>query len=205
MLKLIVDNTKKRDIITCRNSCELFDPITESCGIKENVNVDSQYETARCQNFLNKSIVSQSKNTIRWNLIGEEEDFIIDDDELFHELIGKKKDMSQSLYPLKPDFSSKREDAYWYVSPDGNFGCWVINDYKKPFKIPSSIDKAEKGWSYRVYKSPIPLHDHKTPISLASKVAWYIDEEGYGQYVLLICGKISAISSPKPSNWRNSH
>lgn len=215
MLKLIVNNTTKwdkekseMDPITCRTSCELFDPITETCGIQENVNVDSPFETARCQNYLPNKNAAHVQPTVqfRWNLIGEEEDFIIDDDELFHELVGmKKNNLESSRYPLKPDIPAKRDDAFWYVAPDQTFGCWIINDYKKPLPIPASKDSAEKGWSQRVYRSPIPLHDHKTPITLASKIAWYIDEEGYGQYVLLINGKISSLSSPKPANWRKSH
>ncbi|WP_374717788.1 hypothetical protein [Neobacillus sp.] len=208
MLKLVVDNSNgnKKNMITCRNACDLFDYNTESCSIKNNVNVDSPYETSRCGHFLNKASMNYEElnSNFRFSLIGDEDDFLIDDEEIFHELIGTKASIKQSTYPLNPDFPSKRDDAKWFVSPDGQYGCWIINMSKKPMPLPINIEQAEKGWNKNVYKSPIPLHDHKTSLTLASKVAWVIDEEGYGQYCLLVNGKISTISSPKPYNWNKS-
>lgn len=207
MLKLVVDNRKttQTNLITCRNSCELFDTITERCSIKENVNVDSTYETSRCGLFLHKSTwdVPKSHMDLKLSLIGEEEDYIIDDEEVFHALIGNDFSNQLSTYPSHPDFPSRNNEAAWYVSPDESFGCWIINNFKKPQLVPSSIEKAEKGWSNRVYKSPFPLHDHKSALPIASRIAWIIDTEGYGQYSLLVNGRISTLSSPKPSNWKN--
>jgi hypothetical protein len=67
--------------------------------------------------------------------------------------------------------------------------------------FPENREKAEFGWTKKVYKSPIPLHDHKSSLSLASKVVWVIDEDSYGQYALLVNGQITSFSSPKPLNW----
>lgn len=207
MLKLVVDNSKgiQEHAKTCRNSCELFDPITERCSIKENINVDSPYEASRCGHFLdNESMdidMSSQKNQT-FTLIGEEEDYILDDEELFHELTGTQFNFEESTYPDYPDFPSRRKDATWYVSPDASFGCWVINLSKRPLPVLKSRDEAEKGWSKNVYKSAIPLHNHKSSLPLASRIAWVVDEEGYGQYCLLINGKISTISAPKPFNWK---
>jgi hypothetical protein len=209
MLKLVVDNNRRlsqMNTITCRNSCELFDSITESCSIKEKVNVDSPYEASRCGHFMIKGSMSiETKNNIEFKFSLIEEDnneYIVDDEEIFHELIGNKFDKSRSTYPSQPDFPSKREDAFWYVSPCGTYGCWIINHFKSPLSFTASIERVEKGWSKKVYRSPIPLHDHKTSLALASKIAWAIDEEGYGQYNLLVNGTISTISSPKPVNWK---
>jgi hypothetical protein len=209
MLKLVVNNKdkglNKMNPISCRNSCELFDTITEQCSIKENVNVDSPFEAARCGHFMYRDSMKLHRNHLNFKLtlIEDENDYILDDEDLFHELVGNKFDKTTSTYPLKPDFPSKREDATWYVSADGSYGCWIINQCNKPLSIPTSIERAEKGWSKKVYKSPVPLHDHKTSLSLASKIAWVIDKDGYGQYNLLVNGKISTISSPKPADWKN--
>lgn len=203
LLRLVVDNRTKVNndkLITCRNSCELFDDITNSCSIKQNVKVDSPHEAMRCGHFIPR--LSQKSGDFRFKLIGYEEDFIVDDDDIFHELIGQSFNEETSTYPLQPDFPSKNPNAVWYVSPDQKYGCWIVNEYKKPLEIPTSIETAVKGWANKVYKSPVPLHNHKTSLSLASKIAWYIDKDGYGQYVLLVNGKISTLSFPKPPNWR---
>lgn len=207
MLKLVVDNNRNINLnndITCRNSCDLFDEITGKCSINKNINVDSPYEAARCGFFLSKNEMSMPKKDqvgFRFSLIEEEADYLLDDEEIFHELVGKSLKKNYT-YPLKPDFSSSRDDAFWYVSPCRQYGCWIINQCKKPIPLPKNKSEAEMGWSKRVYKSPIPLHDHKSSLSIASKMAWVIDEEGYGQYALLVNGEISSISCPKPVNWK---
>lgn len=206
MLKLVVDNIRSNNSnhpITCRNSCDLFDEITGMCSINQNLNVDSAYEAARCGFFIFRESMELPKHTQqKFSLTEEDADYLLDDEEIFHQLIGKSVYKEEYRYPHEPDFSSYREDAKWFISPYGTYGCWIINNYKKPIVIPPSKDMAEKGWSTKVYKSPIPLHDHKSALSIASKMAWVIDEDGYGQYALLVNGKISSISSPKPANWK---
>ena len=198
----INNKEKNKNHVSCRRSCLLFDTITEKCSIKDGVNVDSPYEVLRCYHFINKNETDSDFDSSD-DYIDLEHSEWIDDDDIFYEFIGGSRiNEENSKYPHEPDFPSKREDAYWYVSPEKDFGCWIINKYKKPMLIPRSIEEAEKGWSWKVYKSPIPLHNHNTSLSLASKMAWYIDKDGYGQYVLLANGKISTISSPKPSFWK---
>lgn len=209
MLKLVIDNSKKQvnpAEVTCRTSCDLFDELTETCSISQNVNVDSSYEAARCGFFLSRDIMASpplNNNHIgfKFSLIEEEADYLLDDPNVFHELIGKPVQKEKYTYPNEPDFPAQREDARWYVSSCGTYGCWIVNLCKKPLLHPKSLENAVKGWTSKVYKSPIPLHDHKSSLTLASKVAWIIDAEGYGQYGLLINGQISSISSPKPVNW----
>lgn len=207
MLKLVVDNTKTTasNLVTCRNSCDLFDEITGKCSINKNTKVDSPYETARCGFFLERdsmTIKPVDYTQFRFSLAEEESEELLDDDEIFHQFTGKSVYKESYLYPAEPDFSANRDGANWFVSPCGSYGCWIVNLYKKPMFFPKEKEDAEKGWSSKVYKSPIPLHDHKSSISIASKMAWVIDEEGYGQYALLVNGKITTISSPKPANWK---
>lgn len=208
MLKLVIDNTKKTNdaaAITCRNSCEYFDEKTEKCGIHLSVDVDSAYEASKCGLFLHKSMMIPELNrkTVqsRFDLIEEEDNHLLDDQEIW-EFAGKKVYKNDYKYPLEPDFSAFREDAYWYVSPCKTTGCWVVNLCKKPMLTPVDREHAITGWTPKVYKSPIPLHDHKSSIPLASKAVWVVDEEGYGQYGLLANGVITNFSSgPKPVNW----
>ncbi|KZE67954.1 hypothetical protein AWM68_17430 [Fictibacillus phosphorivorans] len=208
MLKLIVDNDQNQNnpfAVTCRNSCDLFDGITGVCSIHQNVNVDSEYEAARCGNFLSREFKELSTNEhipFKFSLIEEEADYLLDDEEIFHELTGSSVYKKEYTYPNQPDFSAHRDDASWFISPCGTFACWIVNQYNKPQRVPKSMEDAVKGWSKKVYKSPIPLHDHKSSLSIASKMAWVIDEDGYGQYALLVNGRISSISSPKPKNWK---
>lgn len=200
MLKLVIDNSKHKNEpagITCRNSCEYFDEKTEKCSIHLSVNVDSTYEAARCGLFLHKNMMlpeaGQKKMETRFTIIEEEAYYQLDDPEIFREFVGKKVHKERYTYPLQPDFSAFRDDAYWYLSPCETFGCWVVNLYKKPMVT---------RWTNKVYKSPNPLHDHKSSLSIASKVVWIVDEDGYGQYGLLANGVITSLSSgPKPINW----
>ena len=207
MLSLVIDNTKNTkatESITCRNSCDLFDENTESCSINQNVDMDSSNEVARCGFFLSKeSMKTSNKNhmNFKFSLIEEEANYLLDDPEVFYQFVGKNVFKEEYTYPKEPDFSSLREDAKWFISPCGTYGCWIISLCNKPMSFPASREKAVVGWSKKVYKSPIPLHDHKTSISLASKMCWVIDEEGYGQYALLTNGTISSLASPKPIDW----
>ncbi|MEK3992705.1 hypothetical protein [Robertmurraya sp. FSL R5-0851] len=209
MLKLVIDNKKEEcpthDLITCRNTCEYYDEKTEKCSIHLEVDVDSAYDAARCGFFLHKSMTLPESNSkimnTRFTLIEEEADYLLDDPEIFREFVGKKVYKEMYTYPLEPDFSAFRDDAYWYISPCGTYGCWIVNLYQKPMVTPKDRESAKIGWTKKVYKSPIPLHNHKSSVPLASKVVWIVDEDGYGQYGLLANGQITSLSSPKPRNW----
>lgn len=212
LLKLIVDNKalnqeKIDEKLTCRNSCEYFDEITERCSIKADVNVDSTYEVLRCTQFFGKIIPDdnyEGPKTFRLKEdVSSEEDG--ENDSMFKELLGQKEILNSSSYPLEPDFPSRRSDACWFVSPCGNYGCWIINKSQNRFSIIKHLEDVIKGWHDSVYKSPIPLHDHKSSLGLASRIAWEVDEDGYGQYALLINGKVSDMRYPRPHNWNRSY
>lgn len=190
MLQLVVDNKNKN--LCCRNNCELFDPITNECGIHRNINPDSPKTVFQCGDYIPKCQGQVKMSELEEELfMPEEEEYV------FQEFQGEKFDNENSRYPLQPDSSSNHEDAIWYVSPDKSFGCWIINHYEKRFM--SVKDEAEQGWAKNVYKSLVPLHDHGSPLPIASKMAWYVDEEGYGQYVLLANGKVSFLTAPNPN------
>ncbi|MEY8742007.1 hypothetical protein AB9M62_21265 [Bacillales bacterium AN1005] len=55
------------------------------------------------------------------------------------------------------------------------------------------VNEVEKGWHENAYRSPIPLHDQKSSLGLASRIAWILDEDGYGQYALVFNGNITTI------------
>ncbi|WP_078557091.1 hypothetical protein [Bacillus alkalicellulosilyticus] len=214
MLKLVIDNSHTKDkqtqpLPTCRLSCELFDPITEQCGINYNISPDDPLFTARCGDLIYKddsAAISLNDdmllNTDETNMDFFEEDLEFDsnDETLFMDYNGHAFDAIKSTYPNKPDFPAQRDDALWYISPNGDFGCWIINQKRNFMTVPSN-NSPKEGWVKNVYQSPYPLHDHKSSLPLASRMAWYVDEDGYGQYVLLSNGKISLISSPKPYSW----
>ncbi|MDC3424389.1 hypothetical protein NC797_07695 [Aquibacillus sp. 3ASR75-11] len=209
-LQLVVDNTlnkKERTAPTCRLNCELFDPVTKECGINHEINPDDPLLAARCGDMIYKDEDDDSvylpeadeQSEIEYTLTEEEVDF--EDEMMFMEFNGDKFNAVQSTYPEQPDYPASRDDAIWYISPCGAYGCWIVNKSQKRFMAVTN-DKVKSGWSKNVYKSPYPLHNHNTALSLASRMAWYVDEEGYGQYVILANGKISMISSPKPLDWK---
>lgn len=198
MLSLVVNNdTKKKLHQTCRTQCQLFDDITNSCSIKLNVDVDNPRAFYQCGHVLLKDDMPNAEFDFAM-----EEEWVIEDEDVFHELWGDRFNQESSQYPLRPDFPSKRSDAIWYVSPDQTFGCWIVNQSKHKFLSVPALGEVESGWSKHVYKSPFPLHDHHSSACLCSKIVWLVDEDGFGQYVLLMNGKISEISYPKPKDWK---
>lgn len=212
MLQLVVDNTKreeKQSIPTCRTHCELFDPITEQCGISKDVNVDDSNVAVRCAYILPKDEVHYFPSELEesevestdTNYILTEEIIEPSDSETFYKFNGDKFVETKSKYPLEPDYPANRDDAIWYVSPDQEFGCWIINRSKYKFIEVNSKQNVNQGWHPRVYQSPFPLHNHKASLSIASNMTWYVDEDGYGQYVFLHDGKIGMVSSTRPKGW----
>lgn len=211
LLKLIVNNTtsnqENQEKLTCRNSCEYFDEITESCSIKANVNVDSTYEVLRCSQFFGKIIPDENYEALKAFSLQADVSSVADEesDSMFKELLGQKEILDASNYPLEPDFPSRRSDASWFVAPCGTYGCWIINKNLNRLSIVKDIAQVEKGWHDTVYKSPIPLHDHQSSLGLASRIAWVVDENGFGQYALLINGNVSDIRYPRPKDWKRSY
>lgn len=201
-LKVVVDNTVKQNEVkkemkTCRTHCFYFDSRTQKCGIFSNIKADDPKTVYRCQRFSDWTEESEEI----YELIEDEFTVEFEDEKFLFELMGDKFSQKNSKYPLEPDFNSNRDDAVWYVSPNKSFGCWMINKSKKRFVGVSLERRAEIGWIKKIYKSPFPLHDHESSTPLKSRMAWYVDEQGWGQYVLLVNGKIEMLSAPKPSNW----
>lgn len=198
MIKLVVDNTKlnSKKNPTCKDTCSLYDPIMQQCGVFNEVDIKSTDTYARCQ-------VKIPHNSIRPNqrFDKELEEHISNSSyPEWYEAAGEdEKEPSEESYPFRPSNSQgQRNDTTWYFDPEGRFGCWILNHSNKKL---SAIDKSgpEMGWGDTVYKSPVPLHDHQAPIPLCSKMCWYVDKEGYGQYVLMDKGIVKMISQPKPN------
>ena len=174
MLKLVIDNTQQN----CRRACDLYDDLTDLCSVTVNANISNPATLSSCRYFLSRRMVETSLN------------------ETVVEQKSRKGNVNTTdrwLYPLFPDEPANREDAIWFLSPCMNYGCWIVNNSKqKLYAVPSSLSNSLPD-EVRVYKSPYPLHNHNAPIPLASKVAWYVNKEGYGVYMLLDEGKLVQI------------
>lgn len=214
MLKLVADNTNKKnkEVVsqdkTCRKNCVLFNNETNSCPIFKGLDYDEPNVVKRCLEF-NDVLATQEmynesdyKNTVV-SLI--EENFSVDTDmDFLFEITGNRKGEEASNYPIKPDipFNERMEGLYWYTAPGQSFGCWIKNNYEKPVGIiPISKEKAKQGWAKNIYSSPVPLHDHEASESLKTRMCWYVDKEGWGQYTVIIANQIKFITFPKPNKW----
>lgn len=207
--KIIPFQPRKKDALllskrTC-NKCLLYDNTTQACGIFDGVDTTQAKTAINCNSFFNEDETIDSSDYLamtdeltlhdfEYTILGdtEEEDEKVTPQFLF-ELRGYQAP-EDSKYPLQPDIPQPRNDAMWYVSPDQTFGCWIINQYTKKFMIAD----VQPAIISRVYKSLIPLHDHEAKESLQSQMAWYVNEDGIGQYVLLNQkGKIVYLSERK--------
>ncbi|UOQ43758.1 hypothetical protein MUN89_18020 [Halobacillus salinarum] len=169
---------------TCRTSCALFDSITGECGVYEKIDPDHPRTVYICPDYI----------------YDEPQPFFEESDEKDYALLengyytdystSNDEEMSlneNSNYPISPDVLSGRNDAIWFTSSDQTFGCWIITKYKSRFfKVNDSLAQLESN----VYRSPYPLHAHKSKGLLASRVCWYINEEGWGRYTVLFDGEI---------------
>ncbi|MCC3358971.1 hypothetical protein [Bacillus sp. REN16] len=209
-LRLAVDNTKnKNSSPTCRNNCELFDPLSEQCGIHNNINANDPALIFRCgdviykeqNNFIANYPLPTNNDLNNLSLHEDEFESQYYDESTFFEIMGVKFDETKSTYPSIPDYPATRNDAIWYIDPKKEWGCWIINKSKQRFMAVNEGTLIQ-GWAKNVYKSPYPRHNHNASLPLASKMAWYVDEDGYGQYVILSNGNISMISIPKPDYWK---
>ncbi|WP_430788379.1 hypothetical protein VBD025_00815 [Virgibacillus flavescens] len=159
-------------LLTCRTWCELYDETTQECGIYKNVDVDDPIIVHTCHDFIESTSLDEPNN----------ED---DDTESY---LGNNISNKKINYPVQPDCESKRDDALWYVSPNTKFGCWIVNKYRKRFFIIKQTPKKDIEFDIP-YRSPVPLHDHQAK-ALSSNMCWFIDENGWGRYTLLIDGEI---------------
>jgi hypothetical protein len=215
MLKLIRVNKEKKSIEkenrlsfakTCKQNCVLYNDELQTCPVFKGLNYEDPNIVKRCLEFTDKKETEKFYNDdVADTIITLIEDQFSVSGELdfLFELNGTNRLQSTDSYPLKPEVMvSDSGDFYWYVSPDETFGCWIKNTSKKSlFAIPANIDEALKGWAKNIYRSPIPLHDHQASKSLRSRMCWYVDEEGWGQYTVIIANEIRFLTYPKPKDW----
>lgn len=164
MLSLVVNNAK-RNTSTCQTDCMMYDGFTNQCGYWKNIEVDNPKVFFSCE----KKVLTKSAQNSKEHYWKE------------HMESSFSNHFNIEGYPFAPSKSIDREDAYWYVSEDKMFGCWVINKSKN---IVSLINH-NPIVSSRQYPSPIPLHDHEAPEPIASLMCWYVNEYGIGEYTMI--------------------
>ncbi len=206
MLKLVVDNTNENNVNgsqdkTCRSHCLNFDASTNECGFFKDINLDDPKTTERCQKYFEWEKDLDVEEEEIFELIDDEFSVEFESSDFPFEIMGDKFEKGQSEYPFAPDFDCGHEDGIWFVAEDESFGCWIINHSKKRFLDVNSHVAAKEGWSEKIYKSPYPLHNHNASAPLCSRMAWYVEQDGYGQYVLVINGKIQMLTEKKPKSW----
>lgn len=155
---------------TCQTHCLFYDNKTAKCGYFNNeVPKDALY-TAKCNEYIGKE---------EWE--GYTDDILSEENSV----------ESSSAYPFVPQEGLDREDAVWYVSPDEQFGCWIISlSEKQRFMTINSLQINKELIRSGKYRSPYPLHNHGYEGESASQIAWVIDEQGIGQYAWVIAGDI---------------
>ncbi|MCM3005838.1 hypothetical protein [Priestia koreensis] len=196
MLKLVIDNEKKEELLTCR-SCSLYDPISDACGIWSEADINDPILVYRCEEYIPNDLDDSSnplKESYSFTEVVE-----VDNDPVFYQMFGQI-DMAKN-YPAQPEYHPKRDDVTWYVNREKQFGCWILNTFSKRFLVVRD-ESPVMGWHKNVYKSPYPLHDHDSSPSIAPFMCWFVDEDGYGQYVLLVEGEKRMITAPRPKNFR---
>jgi hypothetical protein len=187
MLQLVVNNEKA--YLTCKD-CQYYDQFEGACGIYQNVADSDPFTVTRCSYFRSRQLPAVKKKVYKPERQTEKP--------VYYSYQGQQQLISHSTYPHKPDRILEREDAYWFVSPDQQYGCWIINHFEQRFMVLKP--DIEEGWSEGIYKSINPLHDHQAPLMIASSMAWFVDEQGYGQYVMLNDqGEIIMLTAPKLS------
>lgn len=217
MLKLVVDNAEKvkeekSRLKTCREDCFLYNSELDCCPIFKGVELDDPLVAYRCQEFQDKDwwtddtldgnldIDSSYEEEIMQLLQLEEEQ----SENGFDFLVSGERFSDKGNYPNEPGLplSNYIENLHWYVSPEGDFGCWILNESKnKLMNVQVDVSTVQKGWAEKVYRSPVPLHDHDSTNALNSRVCWYVDYDGWGQYGLIVGNKVAFLTNPRPANW----
>lgn len=212
MLKLVHKRkeTKKEEIQfkkTCKKSCTLYNDKLQTCPMFKGLDYNDPNIVKRCLEFTDReeteSLYNEEDNISILSLIEEQTE---EGDLGFQfEVSGRNRMNSDDLYPLQPNgVRHNPEHFYWFVSPDQTYGCWIKKQNNNTvYSIPSNRESAQKGWADNIYKSPIPLHDHKASESLQSRMCWFVDNEGWGQYTVIIANDISFLTFPKPPNWED--
>jgi hypothetical protein len=103
-------------------------------------------------------------------------------------------------YPFVAPCTAPREDMVWYVNPDmQHYGVWVLNHSKQPIEV----NQGHFGWNPFVRKTSAPPHE---PLNVAearnrTMLTWIVDENGYGQYGMVLAGGYEWVPSPRPEGW----
>ncbi|WP_051240066.1 hypothetical protein [Pontibacillus halophilus] len=200
-------SVKENDIERSCSNCVLYDLFTNRCSVFDGIDTSIPETALRCNSYLADE--GLQGNNDYWNEAsddltedeGDDYEFTIVEDEFtatvdsdyFFSIQGQKH-IKNSKYPQQPDIPTTREDALWYVSPNNEFGAWIINTNPKRFVDTNELSLVAA--SERTYSSPYPLHNHKASEGLRNFMCWYVNEQGVGQYTLLINGNISFITDP---------
>lgn len=174
---------------TCRNHCTFYNDEEESCIFFKGLDYDDPSIANQCMEFTDYHEISKLYQE-------EQEDTYEEDDSLLeNDLVALIERTDESpLYPNQPNhnYAAVIDGLEWYVAPDKSFGCWINNQAKRPIPVYSYYQhppiKEEK------YRSLYPLHNHHAPDNLVSRMVWNIDENGYGQYSLIIGDQIFNIN-----------
>jgi hypothetical protein len=103
-------------------------------------------------------------------------------------------------FPFVPPCKAPRGDMIWYVNPDmQHYGVWVLNQSNMPIEV----NQGHFGWNPFVRKTTAPPYE---PLNVASvqnrtMLSWVVDEDGYGQYGLVLPGGYVWVPSPRPKDW----
>ncbi|MGG6447661.1 hypothetical protein [Pseudobacillus badius] len=187
MLKLLVNNKEE---VTCRSSCHLFNKKHNCCPIIREVSYDDPLLPKRCRNFQYKNSTEPVLTT------GGSESSEVS----FSFVIAGDRGGNEN-YPNSPSdpVSGVPMNVFWHTDVSGTYGCWILNESASGLmKLPRSVDDVEKGWAKGVYRSPLPLHDHQCRHELRSRICWYVDHDGWGQYAILIGNQIGYLEHPRP-------
>lgn len=181
---------QQKSIKECRQ-CLHFE---ESCPFFKDVNYMDPVTANCCRYFTN---INNQELIINDTLFNNELTFSITGNDYIHH-----------QYPEAPDYFVwlQNKEIYWYKGKDEfsgkEFGCWILNHSKRLLPVVKSRTEAVMGWTKNVYKSPVPLHDHKASNSLLSSVCWYISKDGFGQFGVLVGNGLGYLTNPRPKTWR---
>lgn len=194
MKPVIIVNNKED--ITCSSHCHLFNKEYNCCSILSGLSYNDPKIPKRCSNFQYKKSESYMNSSAIQLDSSRAFDFTVVGERYIHEFYPKQPEVAISGVP---------GELYWYVDPINNYGCWILNESLSGLMtVPSSRKRAETGWAEEVYRSPIPLHDHKCHPNLRGRICWYVDHDGWAQYGVLIGGHIGYIEHPRSISTMNT-
>lgn len=103
-------------------------------------------------------------------------------------------------YPYLPPAAPPRKDAIWYVGGEHkHFGVWLLNQSDNP------VEKVDGhfGWNPLVRKSVAPPIEpvNISDVSKRKNIAWIVNENGYGQYGIIMDNGYLWVPAPKPEAW----